>query len=388
LDTARSERLTAACEQTTKRNLSKIEQEIAMKKWLTTTMLAAALACPAVLAQQAPRQPQPAPAPQPGQLPAAPAPGAPQPANNGDEANDEAEAHDGDAQIHNAEVDAQRKLELELRHLAKGQHALALARLQAAEGVAALGGNGVAQFRLRGKTEKAAWLGVSTSKVPPALRHHAKLKNKYVGLVVERVEPNSPADEAGLQQFDIIEKVGDQWIVNTEQFSVVLRMNEPGKEVELAIIREGQPQTLKAKLAEKELPVLGAAQEWEGLLAPGAPVAGLWAPGVQGGVVIRDGNLEPMLIEKLRDAENRTTTIKDDEHTLKITTKKGKRNLVASDANGVVIYDGPINTDEEIGNVPEEIREKVQNLEDMPVFQKAAKASKKSPATAPATEKE
>ena len=361
-----------------------------MKKWLTTTMLAAALACPAVLAQQAPRQPQPQPQPQPapapGQLPAAPAPGAPQPANNNDDDENAAEAGDGDAQIRNAEVDAQRKLELELRHLAQGQRALALARVQAAEGVAALGGgNGVAQFRLKGKTEKAAWLGVSTSKVPPALRHHAKLKNKYVGLVVERVEPNSPADEAGLQQFDIIEKVGDQWIVNTEQFSVVLRMNEPGKEVELAIIREGQPQTLKAKLAEKDLPVLGANGEWEAV--PGVAVGGaqFWP---QGGVVIHDNNLEPFVLDRFRGAENAQTTIKDDEHTLKVTTKNGKRTLVASDANGVVIYDGPINTQEEIANVPEEIREKVQKFEDMPVFKKAAKSARRTPATAPASEKE
>ena len=363
-----------------------------MTKWLTTTMLATALACPAVLAQQAPRQPQPqpAPAPAPGQLPAAPAPGAPQPANNNDDDENAAEAADGDPQIRNADQEAKRQLELELRHLAQGQHALAVARAQLAEGVA-VGGNGVAQFRLKAKTEKAAWLGISTSKVPPALRHHAKLKNKYVGLVVERVEPNSPADEAGLQQFDIIEKVGDQWIVNTEQFSVVLRMSEPGKEVELAIIREGQPQTIKAKLAEKELPVLGQGEFGLVDVVPGVPVAGannMFQVAPQGAWVWRHNQLEPLMeLERFNKADEAQVTVKDDDHTLKVTSKKGKRYLVASDANGVVIYDGPINTEEEIANVPEEIREKVDKFDDVPGF-KAAKASKRTPATAPANEKE
>jgi hypothetical protein len=341
-----------------------------MKKWFTTTILAAALACTGVTSQAQ----QPA-----GQLPPAPPADAPQPANDGDA--DAAPEQAGAAAAEAAEVDARRQMEIELHNLAQGQRALAVARLQQGDAV-----GGMAQFRLaKGKTEKAAWLGVSTSKVPPALRHHAKLKNKYVGLVVERVEPGSPAEEAGLEQFDIIEKVGDQWIVNTEQFSVVLRMNEPGKEVDLSIIREGQPQQLKVKLAEKELPVLGQNMEWN-VVAPAVAAAEGFRWG-QGNVIIRDGELEPLILNRLRDAENFQKTVRDDEHTLKVSVKKGKRHLVASDANGVVIYDGPINTEEEIGNVPEEIREKVEKLDDMPGID-TTKATKKTPATAPANERE
>jgi hypothetical protein len=365
--------------------LSKNEQENAMKKWLTTTLLAAAIAYPAALAQAQPAPGQPAP----GQLPPAPAPDAPQPANDGDEDN-APEVRDDDGQIRDAKEEAKRQLELELRNLAQGQRALAVARAQLGEGAA----GELARLRLaqRGKTEKAAWLGVSTSKVPPALRHHAKLKNKYVGLVVERVEPSSPADEAGLEQFDIIEKVNDQWIVNTEQFSVVLRMQEPGKEVELAIIREGQPQTLKVKLAEKELPVLGQGEFGFIDVVPGAAVAGanqIFQVAPQGGVIFRHGQFEPLLeLERLNKADDAQVTVKDDDHTLKVTTKKGKRHLVASDANGVVIYDGPINTEEDIANLPEEIREKVEKFDDVPGFRTTIKASKQTPATAPATERD
>src|SRR5688500_14708740 len=156
-----------------------------MQKLFTTTILAAALACPGVVALAQPG------APAPGQLPPAPPPDAPQPANDAaaEQAADEAAAAQRDPAAA-AEADARRQVEVELRNLAQGQRELALARITQGEAV-----GGVAQMRLmKGKTEKAAWLGVSTSKVSPALRHQLKLKNKYVGLIIERVEPNSPAD--------------------------------------------------------------------------------------------------------------------------------------------------------------------------------------------------
>src|SRR5688500_3498863 len=175
-----SSRFTAVANQ----SLSTNEQEIPMQKWFTTTILAAALACPAALAHG--RQVAA------GQLPPAPPPDAPQPANDDDDAEqaaDEAAAAQRDPAAA-AEADARRQVEVELRNLAQGQRELALARITQGEAV-----GGVAQMRLmKGKTEKAAWLGVSTSKVSPALRHQLKLKNKYVGLIIERVEPNSPAD--------------------------------------------------------------------------------------------------------------------------------------------------------------------------------------------------
>ncbi len=158
-----------------------------MRNWWTKTLLAAALAYPtgALLAQ--PQQQPPAPAP------AQPAP-APQPANDGDPG-DEADA----ARAGEAVREDQRAMEMRLRELAEQQRAVAVRAQQGA--IAEVD----ALRRFKGKTEKAAWLGVSTSKVPQALRHHAKLKNKYTGLIVERVEPGSPADTAGLEQFDIIE---------------------------------------------------------------------------------------------------------------------------------------------------------------------------------------
>ena len=61
--------------------------------------------------------------------------------------------------------------------------------------------------------EKAAFLGVATSPVNPALRAQLNLE-KGMGLMVDEVEKGSPAEAAGIKQFDVIQLLGDQMIVD------------------------------------------------------------------------------------------------------------------------------------------------------------------------------
>jgi serine protease Do len=300
---------------------------------------------------------------------------------------EQAEAQRAAEEAHREAAAARREMEQQVREMADRARELAAIRAEVA--VDGLPGG---RLRVAGRaraTEKGAWLGVSTSKVPAALRQHLQLQNKYIGLLVERVEPDSPAANAGLEQFDIIERLNDQWIVNTEQFSVVLRMQEPGQEVTLSIIRKGQPQKLTATPLEKDVPVLGVG-EFE--FFQGNAIAALGAGGdgaawvnvaPQGQVIIRDpAGFEPLMqFRRLNEAANSQVVIKDQEHTLKMTTNKGQRNLVASDADGVVIFEGPINTEEEIAAVPDEIREKVQRMLETPAVAPAPPAP---PVAAPA----
>jgi hypothetical protein len=67
----------------------------------------------------------------------------------------------------------------------------------------------------------------------------------------------------------------------------------------------------------------------------------------------------------------------DKEHRFNITQDAAGRRLVARDKSGKQIFDGPINTDEEIEQLPAEIREKVKKLQSK---------WKQLPATAPGTE--
>src|SRR5262245_19618935 len=73
------------------------------------------------------------------------------------------------------------------------------------------------------KKEKAAFLGVVAVPVAPATREQIKLP-KGIGLSVESVEKDSPAAQAGIMQYDVLQKLDDQWLVNGHQLAVVVRM--------------------------------------------------------------------------------------------------------------------------------------------------------------------
>jgi hypothetical protein len=120
-----------------------------------------------------------------------------------------------------------------------------------------------------GKTEKVTYLGTVTSPASASMREQLKLP-KGAGLVVDSVEAKSPAELAGVKQHDVIEKLNDQLLVNTDQFNALLRSMKSGDEVTLAIVRQGERQSLKAKLAEHE----GKVGVADGMLMPPPTGAG------------------------------------------------------------------------------------------------------------------
>ena len=111
------------------------------------------------------------------------------------------------------------------------------------------------------KTEKAAFLGVSGSPLTPALREQLKLPTG-VGMVIDFVESNSPAESAGLKQYDILHKLDNQLLINAHQLAVLVRMHKPGEEVSLTVIHQGQTKQIKAALIEKEVTALDDRNPW------------------------------------------------------------------------------------------------------------------------------
>jgi hypothetical protein len=108
------------------------------------------------------------------------------------------------------------------------------------------------------------------------MREQLKL-TKGVGLVVDSVEAKSPAEAAGIKQHDVIEKLNDQWVVNVEQFTALVRSMKSGDEVKLSLIRQGERKEIKAKLEEHEIKVeMGDLV----LIAPPDAAAANWNPAV------------------------------------------------------------------------------------------------------------
>ncbi len=77
------------------------------------------------------------------------------------------------------------------------------------------------------RSEKGAFLGISTSPVTPPLRDQLHL-TQGMGLMVDYVRKGSPADAAGLQIHDVLQKLDDQVLVNPQQLAVLVRAKKPG----------------------------------------------------------------------------------------------------------------------------------------------------------------
>lgn len=187
------------------------------------------------------------------------------------------------------------------------------------------------------------FFGTATTQTAPGQHGQVGLP-EGVGLTVQYVLPDSPAQAGGLQRGDVLHKFNDQILINDPQFRVLVRNSKPGDKVRLTAIRKAAPVTLTVVLGKKEIPAAevtpGQLLEW--LLKP--------APGVAPGA------------KAMRFSAN----YEDDEHVLVLVIDKGKKYLSAKDKQGVVIFHGPINTAQQRKAVPAAIRPKLKRLETPP----------------------
>ena len=69
------------------------------------------------------------------------------------------------------------------------------------------------------------------------------------GVELAEVYPDSPADVVGMRRGDVVSKIEGQQVRNLRELQGVLSGHEPGNEVEVTFIREGESMTRKIKLA-------------------------------------------------------------------------------------------------------------------------------------------
>lgn len=193
-------------------------------------------------------------------------------------------------------------------------------------------------------TETRPWVGVVVSPAPSALRSQLKLP-QGIGLIVEFVQPKSPAADAGLKPYDLLVKLDDQWLVNPEQFAVLVRMHHAGDEVKLHYLREAAEHTATAKLVEHEfsrLPEWNPNPEWNA--APARVPTSSSRPGDSG--------------------PTRVLTCVDGHHQVSMTTTNDRTTLVVKDIDtGRVVFDGPIDTEEQRKSLPPDVRRMLDSLE-------------------------
>lgn len=253
-----------------------------------------------------------------------------------------------------------------------------------------------------GEMESATFLGIETSPVSPTLTAQLGLQDG-AGLVVNFVGPDSPA-AAALKQHDILLKLDDQLLVEVRQLAVLVRNHKEGDEVTLTFLRGGKQSTAKVKLAKHDVPKLslewnqalpgfGGARAGAFAVGPGNAMFETFTPG--GGQIANPEEIDRLLglidrgfvpgqqrmnvVRSLGGPGDRTINVTvntgnshvvldDEKGSLDLTIKDGQKELVAKNPKGEQIFSGPINTPEERKALPDEVRGRLEKLEDSTQF--------------------
>lgn len=98
-----------------------------------------------------------------------------------------------------------------------------------------------------------AFLGVDPDQVTPEIAQQLGLDTPEGALVFAVVE-GSPAEAAGLQQGDVIVAVDGERIAIPEDLFSYLRDKEPGDEVTVTVVRDGEEREISARLTDAPQP--------------------------------------------------------------------------------------------------------------------------------------
>lgn len=222
-------------------------------------------------------------------------------------------------------------------------------------------------------------LGATFAPVPDAVREQLDLPDG-VGLLVDSVEPGSPAVAAGLKRFDILTRFNDQIVCNADQLATLIKLRKPGP-VPLTILRGGRERKIQVTLpqadpADDEAPLAEAPG-----VAPGFP------PGFAPGAGNLPGDLQKQVEDLARQLQqqpfgagggagrSRTTrmsvspqgneridTESDGTTTIEIRQSAGKSTVEIRGGDGAKIHAGKLDTDADRRRVPEEFRGRVERL--------------------------
>ncbi|MEO8503129.1 MAG: PDZ domain-containing protein [Acidobacteriota bacterium] len=94
------------------------------------------------------------------------------------------------------------------------------------------------------------FLGVNLMDLTPELREHFGVAGT-AGVMVSRVEPDSPAAKAGVKAGDILTSIGGDEVGSTWDVSTSVRQKKDGDLLDLELYRDGKLEKLTATVIEK-----------------------------------------------------------------------------------------------------------------------------------------
>lgn len=108
----------------------------------------------------------------------------------------------------------------------------------------------VSQLKEKGRVIRG-YLGVTVSDITQDTMKLLNLNSKK-GAMIHQVEPESPAEKAGLKIYDVIVEVDGKTIEDSNDLKFTIAEISPGEKAKIKVIRDGKEKILEAKIAELE----------------------------------------------------------------------------------------------------------------------------------------
>ncbi len=97
-----------------------------------------------------------------------------------------------------------------------------------------------------------SYIGVMMQEIDSERAKALKLHEEG-GVEITLVEPDSPAEKAGLKVGDVVLKYNGQRVEGMQQFARLVRETPAGREVKIDITRGGAPQTVTVRVAQRKV---------------------------------------------------------------------------------------------------------------------------------------
>ena len=154
--------------------------------------------------------------------------------------------------------------------------------------------------------QKGGYLGVQVQDITGALKEARDLSTDE-GALVNRVEEESPADEAGIRRGDVIVSLNGKNIEDSGELIDAVRSLKPGKDVDVIVLRGDERKKMSVELGERPKNQIGIAPRFQPRWRDSERTRTIPPPGAG-----RGGRVEG-LQESLRDLQEQLRVLRETE---------------------------------------------------------------------------